>query len=102
VKRFYSRRLLIAEGRWEEAIMGMRRALSLDVRNQVILGALPDSDYWLRRYREVEQIFDRLIELAPHKPSLKAYKASVALERIRACAWQYEMLPHRFRGQRHR
>jgi hypothetical protein len=58
----------------------MRRTLSLDARNQVILGALLDSDYWLRRYRGVEQIFDRLIELAPDKPSLKAYKASVALE----------------------
>ena len=76
LKAFIDRR----RGRWGEAIMGMRRALSLDARNQVILGALLDSAYWLRRYREVEQIFDRLIELAPDKPSLKAYKASVALE----------------------
>ncbi|MBV8212335.1 MAG: hypothetical protein JOZ08_03815 [Verrucomicrobia bacterium] len=68
------------QGRWEEAITGMHRALSRDARNQVLLGALLDSNYWLRRYREVEQIFDRLIELAPDKPSLKAYKASVALE----------------------
>jgi hypothetical protein len=29
--------------------------VSLDARNQVILAALLDSDYWLRRYREVEQ-----------------------------------------------
>jgi serine/threonine protein kinase/tetratricopeptide (TPR) repeat protein len=76
LKAFIDRR----QGRWEEAILVMRRALSLDARNQLILGALLDSDYWLRRYREVEQIFDRLIELAPDKPSLKAYKASVALE----------------------
>jgi serine/threonine protein kinase/tetratricopeptide (TPR) repeat protein len=76
LKAFIARR----QGRWEEAVTGMRRALSLDVRNQVILGALFDSDYWLRRYREVEQIFDRLIELAPDKHSLKAYKASVAFE----------------------
>jgi tetratricopeptide (TPR) repeat protein len=35
---------------------------------------------WLRRYRDVEQIYDRQIELAPNKTSLKAYKASVAFE----------------------
>ena len=76
LKAFIARR----QGRWEEAIMGMRKALSLDARNQVILGALFDSDYWLRRYRQVEQILDRLIELAPGKPSLKGYKASVTFE----------------------
>ena len=68
------------QGRWEEAISGMRKALNLDPRHQVILGALADTYYWLRRYREVEQIFERLIELAPDKPSLKAYRASVAFE----------------------
>jgi serine/threonine protein kinase/tetratricopeptide (TPR) repeat protein len=57
------------QGRWEEAISGMRKALNLDPRHQVILGALADTYYWLRRYREVEQIFERLIELAPDKPS---------------------------------
>jgi TolB-like protein len=76
LKAFIARR----QGRWDEALNGIRRALSLEARNQVILGALFDSDYWLRRYREVEQILDRLIELAPDKPSLKAYKASVAFE----------------------
>ena len=64
----------------KDAIMGMRRALSLDARHQIILGALADTYYWLRRYREVEQTFDALIELAPDKPSLKAFKASVAFE----------------------
>ena len=76
LKGFIGRR----QGRWEEAIIGMRRALSLDPRNQVILGALFDSNYWLRRYREVEQTLDRLIELGPDKRSLKPYKASVAFE----------------------
>jgi tetratricopeptide (TPR) repeat protein len=76
LKAFIARR----QGRWEEAIAGMRRALRLDPRHQIILGALGDSYYWLRRYREVEQIFDRLVELAPDKPSLKGYKASVVFE----------------------
>jgi tetratricopeptide (TPR) repeat protein len=75
-KAFSDRR----QGRWEEAIKGMRRALILDPRHQIILGALADTYYWLRRYREVEQIFDRLIELAPDKPSLKAFKASISFE----------------------
>jgi tetratricopeptide (TPR) repeat protein len=68
------------QGRWDEAINGMRKALNLDPRHQVILGGLADTYYWLRRYREVEQIFERLIELAPDKPSLKAYRASVPFE----------------------
>jgi tetratricopeptide (TPR) repeat protein len=75
-KAFVDRR----QDRWEEAIAGMHRALSLDSRHQIFLGALGDTYYWLRCYREVEQIFDRLIELAPDKPSLKAFRASVALE----------------------
>jgi tetratricopeptide (TPR) repeat protein len=87
LKAFIDRR----QGHWEEAISGMRRALSLDPRHPVILLALGDTYYWLRQYREVEQIFDRQIELAPEKPSLKAYKASVLfeekgdLETYRAC-----------------
>jgi predicted Zn-dependent protease len=75
-KAFIDRR----QGRWEDAIKGMRRALILDSRHQIIPGALADTYYWLRRYREVEQIFDRLIELAPDKPSLKAFKASISFE----------------------
>jgi TolB-like protein len=76
LKAFIARR----HGSWEEAIVGMRSSLGLDSRNQIILRELADTCYWLRRYRELEQIFDRLIELAPDKPSLKAYKTSVAFE----------------------
>jgi tetratricopeptide (TPR) repeat protein len=75
-KAFVDRR----QDRWEEAIAGKHRALSLDSRHQIFLGALGDTYDWLRCYREVEQIFDRLIELAPDKPSLKAFRASVAFE----------------------
>jgi TolB-like protein len=76
LKAFIARR----HGSWEEAIVGIRSSLGLDSRNQIILRELADTCYWLRRYRELEQIFDRLIELAPDKPSLKAYKTSVAFE----------------------
>jgi TolB-like protein/Flp pilus assembly protein TadD len=68
------------QGSWEKALSMLHKALILDPRHPIILGALADTYYWLRRYREVEQIFDRQIEFAPHHPSLKAYRASVAFE----------------------
>jgi serine/threonine protein kinase/tetratricopeptide (TPR) repeat protein len=69
------------QGRWEDAISGLRRALSLDPRHPIILGSLRETYYWLRRYREVEESCDREMELAPEKTPLKAYKASVAFEK---------------------
>ena len=51
LKAFIGRR----QGRWEEAIVEMRRALSLDPRNQAILGALFDSNYWFRRGTRLRQ-----------------------------------------------
>ncbi|HEY4783929.1 MAG TPA: tetratricopeptide repeat protein, partial [Chthoniobacterales bacterium] len=68
------------QGSWEQALSVLHKALILDPRHPIILGALADTYYWLRRYREVEQIFDRHIEFAPNHPSLKAYRASVAFE----------------------
>jgi tetratricopeptide (TPR) repeat protein len=68
------------KGRWEEAISGLQGALCLDPRHPGILGSLGNTYCWLRRYRDVEQIYDRQIEFAPNKNSLKAYKASMAFE----------------------
>jgi tetratricopeptide (TPR) repeat protein len=68
------------QGSWEKALSMLHKALILDPRHSIILGALADTYYWLRRYREVEQIFDRQIEFAPNHSSLKAYRASVAFE----------------------
>jgi tetratricopeptide (TPR) repeat protein len=46
------------QGSWEKALRVLYKALILDPRHPIILGALADTYYWLRRYRDVEQIFD--------------------------------------------
>jgi serine/threonine protein kinase/Flp pilus assembly protein TadD len=76
LRAFINRR----QGRWQEAIRALQGALSLDSRHPGILGSLGATYCWLRRYREVEQVYDRQLELAPDKTSLKAYRASVAFE----------------------
>jgi tetratricopeptide (TPR) repeat protein len=62
------------EGRWEENTIGLERALSLDPRNPQRLEHLAASFIWLRRYRDAEQTYDRLIELKPDKPFTKALR----------------------------
>ena len=66
------------EGRWEENTIGLQKALSLDPRNPERLEHLAASFIWLRRYRDAEQTYDRLIELKPDKPFAKALKAYAA------------------------
>jgi len=65
-------------GRWEENTIGLQKALSLDPRNPERLEHLAASFIWLRRYRDAEQTYDRLIELKPDKPFAKALKAYAA------------------------
>ncbi len=66
------------QGRWLESTRGLEKAVSLDPRNPEFLSALADNYFSLRRYREYEHTYDRLIELEPNKPLLliqKAYSA---------------------------
>jgi Flp pilus assembly protein TadD len=56
----------------------LEKAVSLDPRNPGFLSALADNYFSLRRYRDYEHTYDRLIELEPDKPLLliqKAYSA---------------------------
>jgi TolB-like protein/Flp pilus assembly protein TadD len=66
------------QGRWLESTKGLEKAVSLDPRNPGFLSALADNYFSLRRYRDYEHTYDRLIELEPDKPLLliqKAYSA---------------------------
>jgi tetratricopeptide (TPR) repeat protein len=66
------------QGRWLESTKGLEKAVSLDPRNPEFLSALADNYFRLRRYRDYEHTYDRLIELEPDKPLLiiqKAYSA---------------------------
>jgi tetratricopeptide (TPR) repeat protein len=66
------------QGQWERSTADLQRAASLDPRNPALLEALFYNYECLRRYREAERIFDRLIELEPNKPDLPLTKAFCA------------------------
>ena len=57
------------QGRWEQSTTGLERATALDPRNSEVLGHLADNYGRLRRYRDCEEIFNRLIALEPDNPT---------------------------------
>jgi TolB-like protein/predicted Zn-dependent protease len=57
------------QGRWEQSTTGLERATALDPRNPEVLGHLADNYGRLRRYRDCEEIFNRLIALEPDNPT---------------------------------
>jgi serine/threonine protein kinase/Tfp pilus assembly protein PilF len=58
------------QGRWETATLRLEKALSLDPQNPELLGNLADTYRRLRRYRDCDRIFDRLIALEPDQPGI--------------------------------
>jgi TolB-like protein/Tfp pilus assembly protein PilF len=63
------------QGKWDKAIQGFRDAITRDPHNSVIVEDLATTLFFLRQFRAAEQMYDRLIELRPDEPSLKAEKA---------------------------
>jgi tetratricopeptide (TPR) repeat protein len=83
-------------GRWEKATAGLERAATLDPRNPKLLTALADTYRCLRRYRDCERIWDRLVDLEPDQPVFTLYKAeSVFAEKgdLKIIRAAYEALP---------
>ena len=84
------------QGRWEEATIGLEKAVSLDPRNPELLESLADHYSNLRRFRDSDRIRDRLIELEPDQPLFSLNKADAAfyekgdLKSVRAV---YDALP---------
>jgi len=66
------------QGHWEKAIADLERAATLDPRNPDLLDTLARSYFSLRRYRDMERILDRLIELDPDQPSHGLSKTDLA------------------------
>jgi serine/threonine protein kinase len=66
------------QGRWEKATAGLERAATLDPRNPKLLTTLADTYRCLRRYRDCERIWDRLVDLKPDQPVFTLYKAESA------------------------
>jgi len=84
------------QGRWEEATTGLEKAVNLDPRNPELLEELGVLYGNLRRYRDADRIWDRVIELEPDQQIFQAHKAWTAflekgdVKRVRAA---YEALP---------
>jgi Flp pilus assembly protein TadD len=66
------------QGRWEESTASLERAATLDPRNSDIFNDLAWNYDRLRRYRDVERMVDRLIDLEPNDPSLRLGKLAIA------------------------
>ena len=84
------------QGRWEEATTGLEKAVNLDPRNPELLEELGVLYGNLRRYRDADRIWDRVIELEPDQQIFHAHKAWTAflekgdVKHVRAA---YEALP---------
>jgi TolB-like protein len=62
------------QGQFEKAIAEFNEAITRDPRNTVSIQELADTLYYTRQFRAAEQAFDRVIELRPDLPILKARK----------------------------
>jgi tetratricopeptide (TPR) repeat protein len=62
------------QGQFEKAIEEVNEAINLDPRNTLWMQELADTLYYTRQFRAAEQAFDRMIELRPDLPILKARK----------------------------
>jgi TolB-like protein/class 3 adenylate cyclase len=67
------------QGRWDQSIKNLERAVELDPQNPAILQQLALTYDSLRRYADVERAFDRAIAVTPKDAALRASRAEVEL-----------------------
>jgi eukaryotic-like serine/threonine-protein kinase len=67
------------QGRWEESIRSLERAIELDPRDIRMLYQIGDSYAFLRRYAEQKSQFDRILAIEPNNLGAKAERAFVEL-----------------------
>ena len=68
------------QGRWEEAIRSLERAIELDPRNLNALGNIGDSYGMVRRYAEQKSKLDRMLAIEPNDVGVKAVRAFVEVD----------------------
>ena len=68
------------QGRWEEAIRNLERAIELDPRNLNTLGNIADSYGMARRYAEQKSKLDRMLTIEPNNVEVKAVRAFVEVD----------------------
>jgi TolB-like protein/class 3 adenylate cyclase/Tfp pilus assembly protein PilF len=67
------------QGRWEESIRDLERAIDLDPRNFFTLGQAAGSYQALRRYVEEKSVYDRVLAFEPNDAVTKVARALVEL-----------------------
>ena len=69
------------QGRWNESVRNFDEALELDPRNLLTLRQLSLAYLFMRRLAESAATVDRAVALAPQDDELRAYRASIDLDR---------------------
>src|SRR5262249_3287058 len=67
------------QGRWEESTTDLKRALELDPRNIFFLQQLSFTYELQRRYRDLDEILDRVLKLVPSDPDTRLARALIDL-----------------------
>ena len=68
------------QGRWDESTKNLERAIELDPQNPADLEQLAGSYRYLRRYADVERVYDRAIAITPKDAALRASRAEIELD----------------------
>jgi len=68
-------------GRWEESLAAWARAYELDPRNIDQLENYAETHNYLRNYVEAEELYDRILEIAPDSATVYFDKLSIPLHR---------------------
>ena len=68
------------QGRWDESIRNLEKAIQLDPRNEVLLGQAAASYSFLRQFKDEAVAEDRALTLKPNDPGLRISRAFVELE----------------------
>ena len=68
------------QGRWEESLAQMKKALELDPRNLSILQQTSLTYQALRRYKETVATLDKVLAIAPKDIAIKVWRAWVDLQ----------------------
>jgi TolB-like protein/class 3 adenylate cyclase len=68
------------QGRWEEAIRNLEKALELDPQSYVVLQQIAATYPYLRRFRDEASALDRVLSLNPKDAGVRVSRAFVELE----------------------
>jgi tetratricopeptide (TPR) repeat protein len=93
---FYSAAIQRRQGKWEESLANMNRAIEIEPRIGINLSDMGGTLLALRRYDEAERIADRALIVTPGETDALGLKSSVAIARDGDVATATRYLRQRF------